>query len=72
VNPGLGEEAGNVARTAIEGFKGQPSCLAAIILAGIFAVLTFYAFQRDADRRTKTTDLLLERCYPADRAGQSS
>lgn len=58
------EEAGKVATSTVDALKGNPSCLAAIMLAGIFAVLTYVAFQRDADRRAKTVDLLLERCYP--------
>lgn len=59
------EEAGKVATSAIDALKNNPACLAAIILAALFACLTFFALQRDADRRAKTTDLLLERCYPA-------
>lgn len=57
------EEAGKVATSTVEALKTNPSCLAAIILAGIFAVLTFFAMQRDADRRARTTDLLLQRCF---------
>jgi hypothetical protein len=59
------EETGKVATTAIEAFKNNPACLAAILLAALFAVLSFYGMQRDADRKSKTADLLLERCYPA-------
>lgn len=55
----------DVAKTAVEGFKNNPACLAAILLAGAFGVLTFYGLQRDADRRSKTVDLLMERCFPS-------
>lgn len=47
-----------------EAFRNGPACLAAILLAALFAILTFYALQRDADRRAHTVDILLERCYP--------
>lgn len=63
MSPGPVEEAGKVATSAVEALKTNPSCLAAIMLAALFAGLTFYALQRDADRRAKTTDILLERCY---------
>lgn len=58
------EEAGKVATSAIDAMKGNPSCLAAIILAALFALLTFYAMQRDADRKAKTVDILLTKCIP--------
>jgi hypothetical protein len=53
-----------IAQTTVEGLKSNPSCLAAIALAAIFAVLTFYAMQRDADRRAQTVNTLLTRCMP--------
>lgn len=56
----VSEAVGKVA----EAFRNGPGCLAAILLAALFAVLTFYAMQKDADRRARTVDLLLERCYP--------
>jgi hypothetical protein len=62
----LPEEAGKVATSAIDAFKNNPACLAAIVLAGLFSVLTFVGLQRDADRRSKTVDILMERCYPGE------
>jgi hypothetical protein len=53
-----------VATAAVEGLKNNPSCLTAILLAGVFAILTFYALQKDADRRSRTTDILIQRCLP--------
>lgn len=52
-----------VAAEAGGGLKGNPSCLAAIMLAAVFAVLTFVAMQRDAERRSRTVDLMMERCF---------
>lgn len=60
----LPEEVGKVTTSAIDAMKGSPSCIAAIILAGLFAVLTFYGLQRDADRRAKAVDILLTKCVP--------
>lgn len=64
MNPGPIEESAKVATTVVEGFKNNPACLAAILLAALFAVLTFYAMQRDADRRARTVDIMLTRCVP--------
>lgn len=62
----LPEEAGKVASNVVDSFKNNPACLAAVLLAAMFGILTFYAYQRDADRRTHTQDILLERCYPGE------
>ena len=59
------EEAGKAVSSVVDGLKGNPSCLAAIVLAALFAVLTFYAMQKDAERKAKTVDILLQHCiYP--------
>lgn len=54
-----------VARETVDGLKRNPSCLAAIILAGVFAFLTYLAMQREAERamvRMTTVTGLLDRC----------
>ena len=65
---GIPEEAGKVATSAVEGLKNNPSCLAAICLAGLFAVLTFVALQSN-ERRASEARLqmmqLLAACYPS-------
>jgi hypothetical protein len=60
------EEAGKVATSAIDALKGSPTCLAAILLAALFSVLTFFAYQRDADRRSAAVNLLINRCFDPD------
>jgi hypothetical protein len=65
------EEAGRVATSAIEGLKTNPSCLAAILLAALFALLTFFALQgeeRRAHDRMMEISKLLHACYPASAA----
>lgn len=58
------EEVGKVATVAIGGFRDNPLCLAAVVLAAFFGLLTFWAYQKDADRRAKTADILLDKCIP--------
>ena len=58
------EQAGKVATSTIDAMKNNQACLAAILLAGLFAVLTFYAMQRDAERRSRTVDMVIQRCFP--------
>lgn len=57
------EEAGKVATGAIDALKGSPTCLAAILLAALFSVLTFFAYQHDADRRAAAINLMITRCF---------
>ena len=63
------EEAGKVATSAIDAMRSNPSCLAALLVVAIFAVISFIANQRDAERKTKTIDILLTRCVPAAERG---
>ena len=69
---GAAEEAGSVARTAIEGFKSSPTCLAAIIFAAMMAVLAYFSMQNeeenDAQIRVRMADLL-SACYAARKDG---
>lgn len=59
------EHVGKVATSAIDALKVNPSCLAAILLAAIFAVLTFLALQNQVERdtaRLAATMQLLQSC----------
>lgn len=47
----------------IGALKTNPACLAAITLAAVFAFLTYFALQADADRRSKLIELMLTRCF---------
>jgi hypothetical protein len=63
------EPVADVAKSALQAFKDNPACLAAICLSAGFGVLTFYGLQRDADRRSRTADILIERCIPLNHSG---
>jgi hypothetical protein len=65
-------EAGKVASEAIAGLKQNPSCLAAILLAALFAGLIYIASQREAERsnaRFQTAMTLLNGCLAKDEVG---
>jgi len=47
----------------IHALKTNPACLAAILLAAMFAILTYLALQNDADRRSETVNMVLARCF---------
>lgn len=59
-------EVGSTTRSAIEAFKGNPACLAAVLLAAMFAVLTYAAMQRSEQRNHEARMAMLERCFPAE------
>ena len=47
---GVTEQAGGIVQSITEGLKQNPSCLAAVLLAAMMALLTFYAQQEQAQR----------------------
>ena len=51
MNPGIGEEAGQTARTFIEALKQQPATLALIVANMAMLVFMFYALSKGAEFR---------------------
>jgi hypothetical protein len=51
VNPGIGEEAGQTARTFIDALKAQPATLALIVANIAMLVFMFYALAKAAEFR---------------------
>lgn len=54
---------GGAIHDVTQGLKQNPSCLAAITLAGIFALLTFYALQADEQRVHERFKMVMEKCF---------
>lgn len=63
---GATEEVGKAVSGAVDTFRGNALCLAAIVLAAFFGALTFYGLQRDADRRQAAMLQIMDRCFPDD------
>jgi len=59
----MAQEAGNVVKTVTEGFRGNPSCLAAILLAAMMAVLTYMSFSVDKRQSHERFMLVLHQCF---------
>jgi len=59
---GLTEEAGKTVSSIAESMKGNPSCLAAIILAGMFALLTYFSFTQERKYYQERQIALIQRC----------
>jgi hypothetical protein len=62
----LPEQAGSVAKAAIEGMKSNPNCLAALIVLSIIAVFAYFSQERQASQwnmQFEATQELLARCY---------
>ena len=62
----MGDMIAEVAKSAVEGLKSNPSCLAAILFAALFSWLIHKASQAEAARRAHTVDVMLERCFPTE------
>lgn len=54
------EQASKVATSAIEGLKTNPSCLAAILLAALFAILVYIGGQREGERAQRRLEVTME------------
>jgi hypothetical protein len=58
------EEAGKVATGAIDALKGNPICLAVLILAGIYTAASFFLLEHQRERQAEREKSLIERCFP--------
>lgn len=58
-----------IVKSTVDGLKANPSCLAAILFAAMFLYLMHSANQSEAERRSHTVDIMMERCVPAPRQG---
>ena len=56
----LPEQAGKVAAGAIDALKTNPSCLAAILLAALFAILVYIGSQREGERAQRRLEITME------------
>lgn len=52
----------DVAKSAVDGLKGNPSCLAAIALAGIFAYLTYLSLSAERAEMHQRQMMLIQHC----------
>lgn len=59
------EEAGKVASGVVDALKSSPSCLAAILMAALFASMVFFS-AKDRDRQFHERQLaLMQACFPS-------
>jgi len=64
----LPEQAGKVATSAVDALKGNPLCLAVVLLTIVLSVLSFYRERHSQEERSKVVTELVERCMePAKR-----
>jgi hypothetical protein len=59
------EQTGKVATSLIEGLKTNPSCLAALAIVALFAILQYFDNRQENDRimlRTQEVTKLLDKC----------
>lgn len=60
---GRRERAGGIIETVADSFRGAPLCFAAVLLAAMFAGLTYYGNQQQADRQEARFNQLLGLCW---------
>lgn len=59
----MNERVTGVVSAVTEGPKGNPSCLAAILLAAIFAALVYFGGQANQRRQHDAFDRLMTACF---------
>lgn len=63
------EPVSDVAKSALEGMKTAPSCIALVLLAGGALVATYFAMQAERARQHEETMALYAQCYDAKARG---
>lgn len=58
------EETGKVATSAIDALRGNPLCLAVVVLAIVMAIIAFFRERHGQEDRAKIVNTLIERCVP--------
>jgi hypothetical protein len=64
----LPEQAGKVANSAVEALKGNPLCLAVVLLVIVLSIIAYMRERAEQENRTQAFTALIERCMePAKR-----
>jgi hypothetical protein len=61
------EEAGKVASSAVEGLRGNPLCLAVVVLTIVLSVIAYMREREAQANRTQAFTTLIERCMPPEK-----
>lgn len=61
---GVPEQAGKVATSAVDALRGNPLCLAVVVLTVILSVIAYYRESATQAARTQVVNELVERCMP--------
>ena len=56
------EETGSTARSAISALKGNPLCLAVVLLVVVLSVIAYFREREAQNNRTAMVQELIERC----------
>lgn len=62
----LPEQAGKVATNAIDAMRGNPSCLAALLVVALYGLLNYFENERQNERieqRVAEVSRLLDTCF---------
>ena len=64
MSPGIGEEAGQTARSAIDAMKSAPMMLGLLIFNVVWLVVIAYVVFKNAERWQETINTVLKMCSP--------
>lgn len=61
---GVGAAGVQVAGSVVDALKGNPACLAAIVLSALFAVLLYFHLDGQEKRQHERALAMLQYCFP--------
>jgi len=64
LNPGVGQEAGQTARTVVEALKSTPALLALVIFNVLFMGMVVYIQHTNGERWQTLLTTMLQQCGP--------
>jgi len=54
---------GGAVKAVADGFRHNPACLAAVVLAVIYGMLSYWSTQRDDERQHERLTKLMDSCF---------
>jgi hypothetical protein len=66
---GVTDQAGDIVKSITDSFKDNPACLAAILLAAMFSVLTYFNMQQEAERSQQRYMQVVGLCWNTNTSG---
>src|SRR5262245_63783377 len=69
---GIGDQSGDITKSVTDGLKGNPLCLAVVLLAAIIALFSYFKNRTDQDNEQERFMALAQKCWSPETFKQRS